>query len=248
MDVYQKIHDLLSQEEHTLQNDENVIYFPPHPDSDTEDLTLEQQVSKVIELFSACTIPISERTFEEEEKLEYMLEMCTRLEALDEMKTFQEKIHFLEEILSKLDLDEVVLTQCARLINDYVEYPYHEEKQSDKYNFIHRGLKCKVYRTSEAWKGYVETDVPLDTESVDYIENPLFDVHGGIISCGVKHLALSCDHDEDVSSISQLIQSFFGLAPSSLVYRDYDFVCEQTRKLADLIRQHVSPLQEVSAV
>ncbi len=245
MDITQRIKNLLSTPDETLIDGDVIHFGNSDTEMELEEPTEEAMIASVIEVILACNIPIHDKTFEENEKLNFMCDIFEKSEEIHETDNYSNKVSILEDILNKLDLDDNTLSKCSQLINDYTDYPYYGEESSEKYTFEHMGLKCRVRRQDEWWTGRVYITGSIDMEGTDYIYNPLFDVHAGIDCVGTNHLGFSCNSNDDISSITQIVESLFtlpgGVSLDNVEYRDYHYVCEQTRKLAEKIREHVEP-------
>jgi hypothetical protein len=213
--------------------------FDVNPSDENFDVKMDQ----ILEAINECEVPVEDNNFSAEEKTEFVISMLEKIRAIfDCGGDFKTKIALFESAISEVDLDDRMVLECARIINDCTEYPYFGEENSGKYNFEHCGLKCRIKRSNDWWQGRVYINKGSLMNSVN-IHDEQFDVHGGIDSIGPNHISFSCDNEaSDISQMTEILSSaiFEPDTLASKTYKDYDFVVNETKKLAELALLHLS--------
>jgi hypothetical protein len=115
------------------------------------------------------------------------------------------------------------------ILEDILNYPYFGEELDDAYSFEYRNLLCFVTRdVTGVWCGYVNfTNIISMLHLIDFPEFTIEEVdkfltpYKGITyeSQNIIGFTCSCDFDDIVNN------------PNS--YKDYYFVIDETKKLAD---------------
>lgn len=113
------------------------------------------------------------------------------------------------------------------LMMDLNYFPYHGEENSEKYTFIHAGLVCKLERNPivNVWLGYVYFRHVLHYTEID--KKLTQGVHGGLTYGDGEKLGF------DTMSCGDLVPSQFFYHDSRYIYRDYNYVVSEVKKLAE---------------
>ena len=124
------------------------------------------------------------------------------------------------------------------IAKDLINFPCEENDNIHKnqlYNFIHNGLRCSVRRRLCVWCGYVEYyNFRRITEESD------INVYGGITyssenSNGIKKIGFDTFHgDIDPTDFLIRFPTIIDI-PEYKTYKTYDFVVNETKKLAEQI-------------
>jgi hypothetical protein len=121
--------------------------------------------------------------------------------------------------------------------------------EPDFHIFEHQDLLCVIIRSvhSGSFLGYVGVELNHDLYNVNYNNLKSIHVHGGITFSGEIYVVKNDDkkrwyfgfdtcHYQDISPFyHDLFNSF---APSNSKYRDFNFMIEQTKSLAEQLKNY----------
>ena len=123
------------------------------------------------------------------------------------------------------------------IVEDFLKYPFYNDIENGLYNFRYNNLQCSVKRCSgDNWCGYVEflhSVVDFNEDDSDNIE-----VYGDItyfqkMENGLFKAGFDTSHFQDLSPIDFLIKYPDLISiPDYKTYKTYDFVVNETKKLA----------------
>lgn len=141
--------------------------------------------------------------------------------------------NFITDKAVDLELSEEACDKAVAIAADLELYPYKGEESSEKYNFEHDGLMCKVKRNHFfVWCGYVEFTHKDEIENVN--------VHGGITYDDGYMIGFDCAHWRDITPMNfihktKMLESIGFIIENGdeETYKDYNYIVEETRKLAE---------------
>lgn len=133
----------------------------------------------------------------------------------------------------EMGLSEATCEHGVNISTDLELYPFFGEEEDEKYTFEHAGLKCSIKRSHLfCWLGYVEYEHECSYDDIDV------EVHGGLTYGDGEELGFDCCHFGDLMPKEFLHKAKFMQSNGvdtgeSESYKDYNFVVEETKKLAE---------------